>query len=57
MSAQRSGGNSAGIGLGAVASLLLSPSPFGILSIVATVAAFVYVLDVRPALASVTRRR
>ena len=45
------------LGLGAVVSLLLSPSPFGILSIVATVAAFVYVLDVRPALASVTRRR
>ncbi len=38
-------------------SALLWRSPFGLLSIAGTVAAFVYLLDVRPALASVTRRR
>ena len=32
-------------------------SPLGLFSIVGTVAAFVYLLDVRPALVSVTRRR
>lgn len=35
---------------------LIFPSPVGILSLVGTVAAFVYLLDVRPALASVSRR-
>lgn len=40
-----------------VASGLLWRSPFGLFSIVGTVAAFVYILDVKPALASVTRRR
>ncbi|MFL6156842.1 MAG: DUF2516 family protein [Marmoricola sp.] len=32
-------------------------SPVGLFSLVGTVAAFVYLLDVKPALASVTRRR
>jgi uncharacterized membrane protein len=32
-------------------------SPLGILSLAGTVAAFVYLLDVRPAVASITRRR
>jgi hypothetical protein len=40
-----------------VASSLLWSSPLGLFSIVGTVAAFVYLLDVKPALASVTRRR
>jgi hypothetical protein len=40
-----------------VASSLLWSSPLGLFSIIGTVAAFVYLLDVKPALASVTRRR
>jgi hypothetical protein len=40
-----------------VAVTFVWPSVLGIFSIVGVVAAFVYVLDVRPALASVTRRR
>jgi hypothetical protein len=40
-----------------VATALVWPSVIGLLSIVGIVAAFVYLLDVRPALASVTRRR
>lgn len=40
-----------------VASSLLWQSPLGLFSIIGTVAAFVYLLDARPALASVTRRR
>jgi hypothetical protein len=40
-----------------VASALLWSSPLGLFSIIGTVAAFVYLLDVKPALASVTRRR
>ena len=39
-----------------VASSLLWSSPLGLFSIIGTVAAFVYLLDVKPALASVTRR-
>jgi hypothetical protein len=31
--------------------------PYGFLSLIGTVAAFVYLLDVRPALSAVTRRR
>ena len=38
-----------------VATALLWPSVIGIFSIVGIVAAFVYLLDVRPALAAVTR--
>jgi hypothetical protein len=40
-----------------VAVTFVWPSLLGVLSIVGVVAAFVYVLDVRPALVSVTRRR
>jgi len=40
-----------------VASSMLWTSPLGLFSIIGTVAAFVYLLDARPALASVTRRR
>ena len=40
-----------------VAAAIVWPSVIGLLSIVGIVAAFVYLLDVRPALASVTRRR
>jgi hypothetical protein len=39
-----------------VAAALVFPSVIGILGIVGIVAAFVYLLDVRPALSSVTRR-
>ena len=44
------------LGLAVVVTLVLSRSPLGILSIVGTVAAFVYLLDARPALVSVARR-
>jgi Protein of unknown function (DUF2516) len=44
------------LGLTVVTAVLWS-SPLGLLSIVGTVAAFVYLLDVKPALASATRRR
>jgi hypothetical protein len=40
-----------------VAAAFVWPSVIGLLSIVGIVAAFVYLLDVRPALVSVTRRR
>jgi hypothetical protein len=43
------------LGLGVV--LQLIGSPIGILSIAFTIAAFVYLADVRPALAQLTRRR
>jgi hypothetical protein len=42
------------LGLGAV--LQIVGSPIGILSIAFTIAAFVYLADVRPALAGLTRR-
>jgi hypothetical protein len=42
------------LGLGAV--LQVVGSPIGILSIAFTIAAFVYLADVRPALAGLTRR-
>lgn len=44
------------LGLGVAFQVLLMGSPLGILQIVFTIAAFVYLADVRPALASVTRR-
>jgi len=44
------------LGLTVVSSFLWR-SPLGLFSIVGTVAAFVYLVDARPALASVTRRR
>ncbi|HET6165656.1 MAG TPA: DUF2516 family protein [Marmoricola sp.] len=44
------------LGLSLVAHIVFS-YPIGLLSIAGTIAAFVYLLDVRPAVASVTRRR
>ncbi len=44
------------LGLG-VAVQLVFQAPLGILSIAFTIAAFVYLADVRPALAGLTRRR
>jgi uncharacterized protein DUF2516 len=40
-----------------VVSHIVFKSPIGVLSLAGAVAAFVYLLDVRPAVASVTRRR
>ena len=42
------------LGLTVVTSLLW-PTPLGLFSIVGTVAAFVYILDAKPAIASITR--
>lgn len=44
------------LGLSLVAHLVFA-HPFAILSIIGTIASFVYLLDVRPAVASLTRRR
>ena len=44
------------LGLGVAVALIFPGSPIGILNLVFTVAAFVYLADVRPALASLTRR-
>lgn len=44
------------LGLGVLVHLLFPGSPIGILNLVFTIAAFVYLADVRPALASLTRR-
>lgn len=44
------------LGLSLVAHLVFV-RPYALLSLLGTVAAFVYLLDVRPALAAVTRRR
>ena len=44
------------LGLGLAAHIVFA-SPIGLLSIAGTIAAFVYLLDVRPAVASMTRRR
>ena len=44
------------LGLSLVAHIVFA-SPIGLLSIAGTIAAFVYLLDVRPAVASLTRRR
>ena len=43
------------LGLSLVTHLIFA-SPLGILSLLGTVASFVYILDVRPALVAVTRR-
>ena len=40
-----------------VATALVWPRPMGLFSIIGIVAAFVYILDAKPALAEVTRRR
>lgn len=44
------------LGLGFVAHLLFSGNPIGLINIAFTIAAFVYLADVRPALRSLTRR-
>ena len=44
------------LGLSFVAALVW-PYPLGIIALIGTVASFVYLLDVKPALAAVTRRR
>ena len=44
------------LGLGLVAHVVFA-SPIGLLSIAGTIAAFVYLLDVRPAVSSLTRPR
>lgn len=44
------------LGLSMVAHVVFA-NPIGLLSMAGTIAAFVYLLDVRPAVASVTRRR
>ena len=44
------------LGVGVAVSLLLPGSPMNLLNLAFTIAAFVYLADVRPALASLTRR-
>lgn len=44
------------LGLGLVAQVLFSGSPINLINLAFTIAAFVYLADVRPALASLTRR-
>lgn len=44
-------------GLGFASQLVFLGSPLGIINLVATIAALVYLADVRPALAEVTSRR
>lgn len=44
-------------GLGFAAQLILLGSPLGIINLAATIAALVYLADVRPALVEVTSRR
>jgi hypothetical protein len=45
------------LGLGVVVQLVFGGGPISLLNLVFTIAAFVYLADVRPALASLTRRR
>ena len=44
------------LGLGVVAAILMPYSPLGLLNLAFLIAAFVYLADVRPALAGLTRR-
>ena len=44
------------LGLGMAAALVFVSSPIGLINLVFTIAAFVYLADVRPALAALTRR-
>ncbi len=44
------------LGLGVATQLVLSGSPLNLLNLVMTVAALVYLADVKPALSSLTRR-
>lgn len=45
------------LGLGLAVQLILGGGPIGLLNLVFTIAAFVYLADVRPALTNLTRRR
>ena len=45
------------LGLGLVVQIVWPGGPISLLNLVFTIAAFVYLADVRPALASLTRRR
>lgn len=44
------------LGIGLAAAVLLGSSPIGLINLAFTVAAFVYLADVRPALSGLTRR-
>lgn len=44
------------LGLGVVAAVVFPGSPIGLINLAFTIAAFVYLADVRPALSSLTRR-
>jgi hypothetical protein len=45
------------LGLGLAVQVVMPGGPIGLLNLVFTIAAFVYLADVRPALSSLTRRR
>ena len=45
------------LGLGLVVQIIMPGGPISLLNLVFTIAAFVYLADVRPALSSLTRRR
>jgi hypothetical protein len=45
------------LGVGVVVHLVLGGGPIGLLNLAFTIAAFVYLADVRPALANLSRRR
>ena len=45
------------LGLGLAVQVLMPGGPIGLLNLVFTIAAFVYLADVRPALSNLTRRR
>ena len=45
------------LGLGLVVQIIMPGGPISLLNLVFTIAALVYLADVRPALASLTRRR
>lgn len=45
------------LGLGVAVQLVFGGGPISLLNLVFTIAAFVYLADVRPALANLTRRR
>lgn len=45
------------LGLGLAVQVVLGGTPIGLLNLAFTIAAFVYLADVRPALANLTRRR
>ena len=45
------------LGLGLAVQVVMPGGPIGLLNLVFTIAAFVYLADVRPALSNLTRRR